>query len=187
MQWASRRLGSLKAEEVDVLLAEAASLEPSASTPGPLCSGTGEEDGCWLQIAERDSCYLWTNTIRLPEESVTWSGDCPGGKASGMGTVVRTYRNSEDEWTTSSEEGPYVDGERHGHWVLRWANGSVGEGSYVDGKLHGHWVFRSADGGVTEGSYVDGERHGHWVIRWTNGMCRNYEWSRGDLVSSSDC
>ena len=23
------------------------------------------------------------------------------------------------------EEGPYVDGERHGHWVFRWPDGQV--------------------------------------------------------------
>ena len=42
-------------------------------------------------------------------------------------------------------EGPYVDGERHGHWVLRWDGGGA-EGPFVNGKEHGHWVYRSADG-----------------------------------------
>ena len=177
--------GGLTAEEVDVLLAEAASLEPSSGSPGPLCSGTGKEDGCWLQIAERDSCYLWKH-YPLPEESVTWSGDCSGGKASGMGTEVRTYRNWEDKWTTSSGEGPYVDGKPHGHWVVRYAGGTVGEGPYVDGERHGHWVLRW-DGGGAEGPFVNGKEHGHWVYRSADGSCFNFEYSRGDLVSDSDC
>ena len=34
----------------------------------------------------------------------------------------------------SVEEGPYVDGERRGHWVIRRADGSVVEIRYVRGK-----------------------------------------------------
>ena len=80
-----------------------------------------------------------------------------------MGTEVRTYRNWEDEWATSSGEGPYVDGKREGHWVLHWG------------------------GDVLEGSYVDDSEHGHWVVRRADGSCSNVEYSRGDIVSSSDC
>ena len=63
-----------------------------------------------------------------------------------------------------AEEGPYVDGKRHGHWVLRFASGSVEEGPYVESERHGHWVERSADGMVSEGPYADGKKHGHWVL-----------------------
>ena len=58
------------------------------------------------------------------------------------------------EWV---EEGPYVDGERHGHWVIRGPAGSVEEGPYVDGELHGHWVSRDSDGRVYESIYENGE------------------------------
>ena len=67
------------------------------------------------------------------------------------------------------EEGPYVDGKRHGQWVLRKANGDVGEGPYVDGKEHGQWVLRAANGDVGEGPYVDGKAHGQWVGRTADG------------------
>ena len=55
--------------------------------------------------------------------------------------------------TGLSQEGPYVDGKEHGHWVIRWSihwGGGVWEGPYVDGKWHGHWVERSADGTVSK-------------------------------------
>jgi hypothetical protein len=33
-------------------------------------------------------------------------------------------------------EGPFVDGEQHGRWVFRWADGTVwNEETYVNGKL----------------------------------------------------
>ena len=66
-------------------------------------------------------------------------------------------------------EGPYVDGERHGHWVWSKADGRVDEGPYVDGKTHGHWVQREADGDIGHGPHVDGERHGRWVFFWADG------------------
>ena len=66
-------------------------------------------------------------------------------------------------------EGPYVDGKRHGRWVVRYADGSVHEGPYVDGKAHGRWVARGADGTVGKGPVVDGKQHGHWVVRQADG------------------
>ena len=68
------------------------------------------------------------------------------------------------------KEGRFVDGKRHGRWVLRWADGGVQEGEYVDGKKHGDWVFRYANGGVREGPFVDGKIHGKWVWRSADGV-----------------
>ena len=53
--------------------------------------------------------------------------------------------------TNGLGEGPYVDGKRHGDWVIRFADGFVGEGPYADGKRHGDWIIRRADGFVGEG------------------------------------
>ncbi len=43
------------------------------------------------------------------------------------------------------DKGPYVEGKKHGHWVLNWQGiiGGVQEGPYVDGKRHGRWVERN--------------------------------------------
>ena len=52
-----------------------------------------------------------------------------------------------------------------------WADGTViGEGSYVDGKKHGHWIMRFVledECVMEEGLYVHGKKHGHWVRRWS--------------------
>ena len=53
----------------------------------------------------------------------------------------------------------YVDGKRHGHWVLRDTGGGVAEGPYVDDRQHGHWVVRSTNGIGAEGPFVDGKQH----------------------------
>ncbi len=66
-------------------------------------------------------------------------------------------------------EGPFVDDKRHGDWVERFADGTVGKGPYVDDKRHGDWVVPLADGSVQEGPYVDDKMHGRWVIRLADG------------------
>ena len=94
---------------------------------------------------------------------------------------------SEAPARTLEYEGSYVDGKRHGHWVLRYSNGSVYEGSYAAGKRHGLWVERYADDSTTwEGPYVNDERHGLWVERGSPG--RDYNcWSRGKEAATSRC
>ena len=62
-------------------------------------------------------------------------------------------------------EGPYVDGKKHGHWVLRGVYGQVSEGPFVDGKKHGDWKERDMSGNVSYGPYVDGKKHGMWSRR----------------------
>ena len=60
----------------------------------------------------------------------------------------------------TSEEGPYVDGKRHGHWVERVDNGNVSEGPYVDGLKHGRWVSRQFDGDRYVNVWVHGRIQG---------------------------
>ena len=66
-------------------------------------------------------------------------------------------------------EGPYVDGKRHGNWVIRLPNGEVHEGPYMDGKKHGDWVIRGANGKVEEGPFANSNLHVNWVVRGANG------------------
>ena len=62
------------------------------------------------------------------------------------------------------EEGPYVDGEKHGQWVLRFANGTVEEGPYKDGKKHGRWVFALPTGRSRKAPTRTARRQGRWVV-----------------------
>ena len=66
-------------------------------------------------------------------------------------------------------------------------DGEVREGPYVDGEKHGHWVTRWDDGSVSEGPYVDGTRHGKWISRYTGGSCYVGDWSYGDQIDSNPC
>ena len=131
-----------------------------------ICAGETDST-CWHEIGNIPGCYLWNPQFN-EKETVTWSGSCVDGKASGTGHVTWRYKVY-GQSKTGTGEGPYVDGRKHGHWVWRYANGIVDEGPYVDGRKHGHWVERPADGTVAEGPYMDGKEHGHWVARSADG------------------
>ena len=83
---------------------------PSAAALKPFGSN-------WI-MAENQPCQLY-NPSPKPGETVTWSGDCVDGKASGEGRVV--WRGSYGE---SVYEGGYRDGKTHGHGIYtlghRW-------------------------------------------------------------------
>lgn len=172
--------GYFTSGQADALLASAACKPPG---PTPLCTGqTGS--GCWMEYANRRGCYTW-NPHPQPEETVTWSGRCVNGRASGRGKRVWRFRDG-GVWKSSSGEGELRDGKEHGHWILRRANGTVSEGAYVTGKRSGHWVYRIADGKIWEGSIVDGKLQGLWV-RHGEGEPAQQCRENGEKVDMSAC
>lgn len=80
----------------------------------------------------------------------------------------------------------YRNGERHGHWIERWANGIVTEGPMVNGKANGHWVEYYGNGTSGEGPIVNGEPHGHWVLYKVNGDAwLDIEYDNGEIVDTN--
>ena len=160
---------------------------PSGISAGQTCAGQAEGAACWKELESHPGCRVWDDH-HYADQTVTWTGGCSGGLASGTGTLKRVRGSEANEhsgllqdgkhtgdWVLrfadgDVQEGPYVDGNKHGRWVVRWADGDVWEGPYVDGKRHGRWVLRWADGGVQEGPFVDGKRHGRWVRRFADGQ-----------------
>ena len=117
----------------------------SAFRPDQPCAGQPAGTACWLEISGRPGCYVW-NPNPQPGETVTWTAACAGGLAQGTGTLT---------WTVSegvqTETGRLQDGRRStGHWVVRLADGGVQEGPYVDGERHGDWVLRAARTGASK-------------------------------------
>ena len=134
----------------------------TASGPEPACTGKerGEGEGCWMELANQPGCWRW-NSHPQPGETVTWSGGCTDGKASGKGEEVWRFRK-DGEWKTSGGEGELRGGKtREGHWINRYSDGDVWEGPYVDGKPHGLWVrggFYGRDWNCLEnGQRVEGD------------------------------
>lgn len=126
----------------------------SLAPPTETCAGQRVGSACWMELSNRPGCYVWNGRL-VAGEAATWSGQCSGGYAQGVGTVLWRHDNGGHTW-----EGTYVDGKRNGHWVIRYADEDVVEGSYVDGERNGDWIMRSSSGSVTEMSYVNDELHG---------------------------
>ena len=126
------------------------------SGPRPQCTGKADEEACWMEVDGRPGCYIW-NPNPQPGETVSWSGACQGGKASGKGKMAWLFRGEDGALKSDSGEGELRGGRtRVGHWII--SNGTTWEGPYVDGKLHGLWVRRGSLGHEYD-CWVRGERY----------------------------
>ena len=182
-----------------------------------ICAGQPEGASCWMELESHPGCYIWDPHFSAGEIAA-WTGGCFGGFASGSGILERSWEyndrritstdtglvrdgqqrgrwvehwvdggfqaveegpyldgNRHGQWVTTyphaygGEEGPYVDGKRNGQWVSTDSFGNVEEGPYLEGKRSGHWVTRGSDGNVSEGPYLEGKRSGHWIHRQSTG------------------
>ncbi len=110
----------------------------------PLCAG-GTSAACWHELDNRPGCHMWNSAGSSDEDTITWSGGCVEGKASGKGNLVWRYRQ-DGRWTTNRGEGELQGGKAHGHWVWHDTGGEAWEGPYVNDEWHGRWVRRGSQG-----------------------------------------
>ena len=83
----------------------------------------------WI-TASNKPCKVW-NPQPQADESVTWSGDCKDGFASGNGILFWTENGKPDV----EYDGEYRNGKRNGHGVMITPDGDRVEGIWVDDKL----------------------------------------------------
>ena len=80
----------------------------------------------WI-TATNQPCKIW-NPEPQPNESVTWSGPCKDGFASGKGIL----RWTEDGRPDVEFDGEYANGKRNGSGVLITPDGQRIEGDWAD-------------------------------------------------------
>ena len=80
----------------------------------------------WI-TATNQPCKIW-NPAPQADESVTWSGDCKDGLASGKGILQWTENGKPD----AKFDGEYVKGKRNGTGVLTTPDGHRMQGMWVD-------------------------------------------------------
>ena len=135
--------------------------------PTPIGTPSTPTAACLMELANQPECYVWNNYRPYSDETVTWTAECSGGLAQGSGMLTWVSGQISQERT-----GRLQAGKMQGNWVLRYtapADWGTEEGPSVDGVRHGRWVERNADGIVRrEGPYVDGQQHGRWVDRGRN-------------------
>jgi MORN repeat protein len=83
----------------------------------------------WITTANQP-CKVWNPEPR-PNESVTWSGSCENGYASGKG-ILRWTENGRPE---IEFDGQYKNGKRNGPGVMITPDGDRFEGVWVNDKL----------------------------------------------------
>jgi len=83
----------------------------------------------WITTTNKP-CKVW-NPEPQPNESVTWSGPCMDGFASGRGILLWTENGKPDV----VYEGEYANGKRNGHGILITPDGKHIEGQWVNDRL----------------------------------------------------
>ena len=94
-----------------------------------LCAGQPKGTSCWMEVTGRPGCYVWNPNLQ-PDETVTWTGGCSGGRAQGVGTLKWVYDGGKK---TAESTGGLTDGKMHGQWVIREADGDIRYVAYEDG------------------------------------------------------
>ena len=95
------------------------SFEAAAQTGSPASPG-------WI-TATNKPCKIW-NPEPQPNESVTWSGPCKDGLASGKGVLRWTENGKPDV----QFDGQYANGKRNGPGVMITPDGHRTEGNWAD-------------------------------------------------------
>jgi hypothetical protein len=80
----------------------------------------------WI-VAKNHACKIW-NPEPHANESVTWSGACKNGFASGKGVLIWTENGKRD----SEFDGEYANGKRNGPGVLITPDGKRIAGTWAD-------------------------------------------------------
>ncbi len=108
-----------------------------------------------------EGCFVW-NPKPQPNEAVSWSGGCTGGRASGSG--LRAWRSGDVPGTRY--EGTMRDGKEDGRGTLTYPNGNHYDGEWRDGKPNGQGQFVTSSvtlaGEWKDGCFNDGSRRA-WV------------------------
>jgi len=131
-----------------------------------LAAGYAHAGGRWETTTS--DCEVWIDDPH-PEKTVTWSGSCIKGKASGNGTLVWSF-SLNGKRIESRYDGRLRDGDMSGEAVYAWGNGNRYEGHFFEGLMEDDEATYSwANGNQYKGAFSKGEENGRGVHVWANG------------------
>lgn len=117
------------------------------------------------EIADRESgCKIW-NSKSLVGYTVTWTGQCKGGKADGVGSLQWFYNKRPE----GRYDGDYALGKMQGHGTYAMDDGSRYIGQFQNNLRNGRGAYLWADGTRYEGDYHNNLMDGKGTIYWTDG------------------
>ncbi len=100
-----------------------------------------------------------------PNETITWSGSCINGYASGKGTL-QWYQNG---IKGSKYVGGFRNGKPHGKGTYTYKSGNSYTGDWRDDNKHGKGAYTWADGSVYKGEFAYDKRNGFGVMKMLRG------------------
>ena len=128
----------------------------------------------------KTGCKVWDQSP-LPKETITWSGACRDGLATGRG-VVQWYLDGKPG---ERDEVEMANGKMNGHGVIRYRLGDIYAGDLQNGQQNGHGVYTYANGNRYDGEWRDDKPNGHgtytsagktYAGNWTNGCFKQGEY-----------
>ena len=150
---------------------------------GPLLEEDGDDVSAeslgpnWI-LTENQPCYVW-NPNPEAGESVTWSGDCVGGKISGEGQLIWQHTGGTDNY-----EGERRHGKAHGYGTYSYASGRHVEGEWRAGEFV-QGVVNSPSGTRFEGEWRRGLPYNALETRTlADGTVETCQWRDGEM---SEC
>lgn len=132
---------------------------------------SADVDTHWL-VDPGPNCSLFDANAK-PGDSVSWSGGCESGMASGKGTAIFTSNGKQFEsFTGTFEKGIAQDGPVS----VSWGGGWHYDGQEVGGEFSGPGVLVNDAGDRFEGIWVGGKMNGHGTLLRANGERYEGEW-----------
>ncbi len=137
----------------------------------PLCAFAGE----WAKDPTT-GCLLWHGKPNPPAElTMRWSGPCPNGRASGVGTWELTAAGK----FLARYDGTMKDGRPEGLGIFRDASGQSYQGEFRNGRMDGQGKLTAEGGVVYEGAFKDGTMHGQGTLIQPDGTRLTGRFERG--------
>ena len=124
------------------------------------------------------SCYLFKP---VPGETVSWTGPCRDGIASGSGEL----KFEANGVVTARYVGTLAAGWADGQGTLYLKDGEQYAGDFVEGFRDGHGK-QLLNNGTFEGEFVKGLRNGRGVYVWNTGDRYDGNWVNGKRAGKGD-
>lgn len=121
----------------------------------------------------KSGCKVWEDNVD-PGQSVSWTGACVDGLASGPGTAVWTIKGKEED----RFQGEMRGGKMNGTGTLSFPNGLRYEGTFKNGDFHGTGKLTYSNGDVYEGQFVDDDRSGQGSFTMKDGRRYVGQWKK---------
>jgi len=135
--------------------------------------------GGWI-ADQKTGCQI-RNPLPIPDESVSWSGGCADGKASGLGKLF-WYANGKLFLTL---DGVMEAGQCRRACIVTTQTGSKYVGELLDNRPHGSGIMSYADGTKYSGGWAGGKKHGKGTFIAIDGSSQEEIWEHGRKISDA--